>query len=71
MIDAETAREAIAALAAAMAAILEDALEGAVATRATLPNYAETARDLRGASADIGVLASAMEIIARRAEAVE
>jgi hypothetical protein len=67
MIDAETAREAIAALAAAMAAILE----GAVATRATLPNYAETARDLRGASADIGVLASAMEIIARRAEAVE
>lgn len=55
----------------AIAAILEDALESAVATRASLADYALTAQDLRNACADVGTLAAAMEIIARRAEIVE
>jgi hypothetical protein len=71
MIDSEAAKDAIGALAVAMAAILEDALDRAVTTRPAFTDYIHTARRVRDAGADVGVLASAMEIITRRAEPAE
>ena len=65
------AEEAIETISVAIAAIVEDAHELAVSRQGSLAEYAMAAADLGVAGADVTVLAAAMKIFVRRADAAE
>ncbi len=71
MIDREMAEEGLAALAVAIASILEDVHDRAVTAPAGLADYGQAASDLGVAGADVATLAAAMKIFVRRAETLE
>jgi hypothetical protein len=71
VIDREAAEEGVAALAVAIASILEDVHDRAVARPASLEDYGQAASDLGVAGADVATLAAAMKIFIRRAETRE
>ncbi|HEX3918854.1 MAG TPA: hypothetical protein VHW60_16070 [Caulobacteraceae bacterium] len=71
MIDQETARQGLEALATAIASIIEDVHEQAVTPAGNRESYAVLAAELGSAGSDIALLAAAMKIFATRAEAVE
>jgi hypothetical protein len=66
MIDAETAKQGLSALAVAAASIIEDVHEAAVTPPKTFARYRQTAQILRVAGSDLAMLAAAMEVLARR-----
>ena len=71
MIDRETASDGVAALAVAIASLLEDANEAATSVQPSLAAYAHRADELRQTGLDVTALASAMQVLTRRAEASE
>lgn len=66
MIDRETAEQGLAALAVAIASILEDVHDLAVMRQATLDEHGQAAADLVAAGVDVATLAAAMKIFVRR-----
>jgi hypothetical protein len=71
VIDQETAEAGLAALSVAIASILEDAHESAVAKPDGLEPYSQAAFELGVAGADVAMLAAAMKILVRRAESAQ
>lgn len=71
MIDWDVAEAGLAALAVAIASILEDAHDLAVTKPTSLADYDRTASDLGVAGADVATLAAAMKIFIRRAASRE
>ncbi len=71
MIDQETARQGVAALAVAIASLLEDAHEAATSVQPSLAAYGRPADELSHTGLEIAALAAAMQVLVRRAEATE
>jgi hypothetical protein len=68
VIDLDTVEQALAALAVAIASILEGVGDLAVTRQASIQDYGQAAADLASAGADVTILAAAMKIVVRRAE---
>lgn len=72
MIDIETSRIGVSALATAIGELMEDTVEMAlVAPKGGLQGYRKVSSILGGVGADIAVLASAIAILERRSERAE
>jgi hypothetical protein len=71
MIDRETGSDGVAALSVAIACLLEDANEAATTVQPSRAAYGERADELRQTGLDVAALATAMQVLVRRAETSE
>jgi hypothetical protein len=69
MIDEETARQGLEALAVAIAILMEDASEPATSVVRDFGGYPDLAEMLLQTGRDVTALAAAMQVLAARAEA--